>query len=710
MNTPLRAHSPKTILTLGACLLALSPLGACRKQKPDPDPKALSVQAAPGAERWEGSALELPARAPMVITMRPDAIIGGVSDLYEWFIAEPAMLGPNDSGVVRARELVNLRATLQEALGMNPLALKDWAGFGIAMDRDALFGLYALTPSGESFVDMVESELGAQVGVKEDGDLLAAMELYEGDPVVGLYSKLAREGRKAVVSAGARLVLPLSDEARALDSLDRLAQSVELARVMPEASSSLKRIYFIDRPEDIPALGVRAERGHLLVDVVYLPRLEATGERERREEVAAQLESAIKQAGRGLPNAPRPLGEPAIAMSMDQQGISKLSRYSGYQSALSQSLNAAASERDGELLFQLDRAIRAGYAWDVGAKGLSGFTYELHLGGEHEGKARQLGLHMSIFGARELKLPAVSRISAGLGLGARSVGASFDPLLFTGEQWKQWLGVEHPERILSAFDVDASESASLGVFVLALPRNIALLVANFEEMLKAELPLDIIPLYAQRDKIAQLEMVLPDSNLSRFASAPRVVGLVRIKQGIAPIDRDVVSAALRDTLHELLDQSEMAVLTPPDEQADGAAGEQEYDRAEALTPGAITRFEAPSSDPLSGLYYYYQREGDAPFIVFGYGVDEQGMQREVERLKSTTPALTPAREVARLRAQPAGLVQLARAYDPSLMSFPLDLDILARRVGALLVHVESGANDERVIQYGFELMRPDQLD
>ena len=539
--------------------------------------------------------------------------------------------------------------------------------------------------------------------------------------ILGLYSELSKKGRRAEANAGGRVIFALTDEARALDTLDRIMRAFETTRSRPSTGSDIKRIYYIDRAEDVPVMGVRTStsggKSYLLIDIVYVPRLDATSEETRRTEAAKRIEEALARTQKGHPDAPRPLDEPALAISLDQDGFSSISRYSGYQAALSRSLTSAANERDRELLVQLTDAVRGEYAWDVGTRGLTGFTYELHLGGMRDGQKRLLGTHMAIFGAHDLELPPNTSAGTNLALSSRSVGASFDPMIFTEERWKSWLGVEHPERILEAFDYDADGIASAWTYLLALPRNVALLAANFEEMIKAEAPIDVIPLYAHRDKIERVDVVLPGLSLSNFYAKPQVLGLVRLKPAVAPIDRDVVSAALRDTLHIMLGSEELEMLTPPTEgeepatetEETGSEEEDGHDYAKPLEAGKIAQMSTATSSKLSGMTYFYQRDGETPWILFGYGMEQAAFEAELTKARETqkSTTLSPA---ARLRAEPVGLVQLTAKYAPADEFGGFDLNILAQRIGPMLLSVESGASDQRAIRYGFDLMTPPTLD
>lgn len=696
---------------------AIAFTAGCRNKREDPSPTETKVKPAPGAERWEGAALELPGGAPMVLVVRSRALLSGVGSLYEWMISEPAMLGEGDTGIVRARELVNLREGFKQEVGMDVLSFEDWSRYGIDLDQPVHAGLYPLAESGKAFVKLVEDELVERLGIEDRKQMMASLESYTGDDkkILGLYSELSKKGRGAEANAGGRLIFSLSDEARALDTVDRMMGALEATRSRPSANSSFKRIYFIDRKEDIPVMGVRTERGYLLVDVVYVPRLDSTEEEARRTEATKRIEEAVARTKRGYPSAPRPLDEPALALALDQDGFSSISRYSGYQAALSRSLNSAASERDSELLLQLTDAIRGEYAWDVGTKGLSGFSYELHLGGERDGQKRLLGAHMTLFGEHGLELPPNTREGTDLALESRSIGTSFDPMIFTEARWKQWLGVEHPERILEAFDYDPDGIASAWTYLLALPRNVALLAANFEEMLKAEAPIDVIPLYAHRDKIERVDIVLPGLSLSNFYTKPHILGLVRLKPEVAPIDRDVVSAALRDTLYLMLDSDELEMLTPPDEvtsEEEAPAEEAEHDYAKPLAPNKVAPMSLATNSKLNGMTYFYQRDGETPWILFGYGMTSEEFDAEIANVRKRQDGTSEriSAPAARLRAEPVGLVQLTAKYAPKDEFGGLDLGILAQRIGPLLLSVESGASEQRAIRYGFDLMNPPELD
>lgn len=698
-------YARRAISLAGVLALCLA-LTSCKTTPTTPPEQPTTVaRLAPGAEGWSEQARLLPASAPIVLTGRPDELLRRGATLFDWLIAQPAMLGPGDEGEARVRSLIGLREAIVMDLGWDILSVKSWSKYGVDLSAPIHVGVYPLSSAGVEFVEDTEATLRARLG-QSSGDLATALAHYKGAPPVGLYSDLSRKGRNVEAALGARVVAKVGDEARALDMIDDLASSFEFARANSPASSSIKRLYYADRGHDVPVLSARVEDGSLLVDLFYIPAIAANDPAQRSIEIIKNVEQALATHEEGAPSAPAPLEDPSLALSLSQQNLSTIARFYGYQDALREASANAADERDAALVTALATITRGNKHWDTGAPEISGFTYELHTSGMFEGSVRQLGLEMNIFGTRDAKALEVPTTPVGLTLGTRSVGAAFDPAFFTGDSWKQWLGVSDPSRLLELLDYDESSNFSATLFLLSIPRNAALFVSNFDAMLKAEAPIDFLPLYAQRDKIARVEVAIPGLDLSNVLRNPRMLGLIVLEEDIEPLDRDLVSAALRDTLFFALEEVTPALQPPPE--APVSAAPEEFDAREPLEANQTTAFAAPASHPLSKMVYHYKRDAEQAHIIFGIGVTGAELDAELDALDEPGPQMQQRSFF--MRAEPAGLIQLASTYKPASLSF-IDPAILAQRVGPLIFAVEPRrANGADVLSYGFELLAPPQLD
>ena len=697
-------YARRAVFLAGVLALSLA-LTSCKTTPTEQPEQPAVVQLAPGAEGWSARARQLPANAPIVLTGRPDELLRRGAALFDWLIAQPAMLGPGDEGEARVRSLIGLREAIIADLGWDILSVKSWSKYGVDLSAPIHVGVYPLSSAGVEFVEGTEAELRERLG-QSSGDLATALNNYKGAPLVGLYSDLARKGRNAEAALGARIVAKVGDEARALDMIDDLAASFEFARANSPASSSIKRLYYADRGQDVPVLSARVEEGSLLVDLFYIPAVSSSDPTQRSIEIIKSVEQALTTHKEGAPSAPAPLEDPSLALSLNQKNLSTIARFYGYQDALRKASTNAADKRDEALITELAAITSGNKHWDTGAPGISGFTYELHTSGMFEGSARQLGLEMNIFGTRDAVEIEVPKTPVGLTLGTRSIGAAFDPAFFTGDTWKQWLGVSDPSRLLELLDYDESSSFSATLFLLSIPRNAALFVSNFDAMLKAEAPLDFLPLYAQRDKISRVEVAIPGLDLSNVLRNPRMLGLLVLEDGVEPLDRDLVSSALRDTLYFALEEAVPSVHSP--EAAPAQPDAEEFDAREPLEANKTTTFAAPASHPLSKMVYHYKRDAEQAHIIFGIGMTGAELDAELGALDRPGPQMQ--QRAFFMRAEPAGLIQLASTYKPASLSF-IDPAILAQRVGPLIFAVEpKQANGAEVLSYGFELLTPPQID
>lgn len=711
--------APRT-LGLAAAVAATLALGCDKNRKLDAPPQATGPKLAPGAARWAPSAQQLPQGAPVVLTARVDALVGGVGRLYEWLLAEPAMFGQGVEGEQRVRGLVNAREQLEEELGFDPLTPEAWERWGLDITRPAYLGIYPPAPRARSLSQDIEAAL--LEGLEVEGAAALEAKLEQGPAPTGLYSELSRLVREAQGPEGiARVVVALRDEARALDVIDSVASRLDWSR--GDQAVGISRLYYTSAEDGVMALVVRIEAGRMALDWLRLGRLDATAEDPRRAEALARAQALLKeQGGPGHPRAPAPLDpDAALSLSIDQDGYVRELRRRHYAEAVSAASAEAAADRDAALLRAVRSARRAGDPWRTEGLGLTGITYELAVGGEARLQERLFGLRMGLFASEGLEAPARAGAGPGLSVEQRILGVSLDPAVLLGPQWKKWLAPAQPGQaldLLEETDEGAPVSISAAAYLLSLPRNFAVVITSFEDIIRAQAPIDVLPLYAQREHLARLDLVVPGADLKTLRLRPRFLGLLLMRPGTEPLDRDAVSAALRDTLHMAWGQAEeLRVLPPPDggaaaEEA-GAAEEsppepESYDRAEPLESDRLRTFDAPAGHPLGQTMYYYARGAERPWILFGHGIDEEALRDELSALESGEGA--GQGQSVYMRAEPAGLVQLASTYRPASLSF-LDLAILAQRVGPLRLSVDAPTEDApHALRYSFELLAPPALE
>lgn len=692
------------VLCFGLCLTS------CRRTKPDQTPVETLV-IAPGAQGWEALTMQLPAGSPAVVRMRPDATIASMDAAFGWFITDPAMFGEGKQGEEFVKGFQALRTDIASSFGGDPLALATWSDLGVALDAPAYIGFHPLSNQGRKFVQQVEGELAGRLDLP-DLTLAEALKIRgEEIEVSGLYGAVNKASRHSNSALGVRVVLGLEDEARVLDHIDGVFSDESYVRVARVSDPAIRRVFFMDRNEDALTIVVRVEeQGKALVlDGFYTPTIKATGRDERQQEIMKSVSEVLARTPAGRAQAPAPSTSSVASFGMSQQGISEILRYISYREAIDNASSEAASRRDKQAYVMLGLSILQMSYWDTGARGIQGVNYELDVGGSFEQARRMFGFQMELFGEPGLAPPPVRTAARDLGVNESGVGLSMDPAMVFSEQWRTWLGPGEGVRLLDVlngqFNSEGKSDLENTLFVVELPRLFAQLMTVIEDELKEEIPVELIPVYAQREKILRVEAVAPGLDLSNMWRDPNFVLVLTLDPELSTLDRDALSAALRDTLYYTFDfTSEPAA---PSEDAPPAQPVESYKRAQALNPGSVSIFDAPATNALSEMYYYYERDGELPYIMLARGSQAKP---QIERVLATPATKNPATTGSfRMKLDPSMLLQLANSYEEAEFSI-VNLPILTQRVGPMLFNITPGTRqNDGVITYRFDLMAPSSL-
>jgi hypothetical protein len=688
----------RRLVCVAAALAAAGPVG-CKNNAADEEIKEAAAKAAlnPGAERWDGGALGLPAGSPVVVSARTGEVVRALDALYEWIVSEPAMLGAD--GEDKARALANLRETARTSLEMDLLDEAAWEGLGLDTARPMHLGLYPLSAASQKLTAQLEGAARAHLGAAEGDSLEDALAKWEeagSEP--GLHKALVALERAAPEErSGARVILPIDDEAQLLSSIDRAATQLQWRAAFSGSGQPLRRVFYEDDQGWIATARVQGDTLH--VDLFGATREDGLAKGSPAERVREVAEAALTARPAGYPAAPAAPGLPALAASLDQRGVSAWLRYSGVRLALERAKQSATSERDAEAARQLRSMARGLKYWDAGEPNLTGMTYGMLIGGDGASGARLVGGEMTLFGKRGLALPAQPKALASLSVGDRALGASLTASFLFGEDWRAWIGVEDTENLLEFGDTDGpvGTASMLG----SLPRNLAMLVSNFESTLARETALESVPIHQQRDRIERIEFATTGLSLSGFLLQPQYVALVTIKPEVEPVDRDAVSGSLRSTI------AAFAKLEPgEDEEASTEEEVSLLDSLRPLEPGKVARFDAKQ---LPEVTYFYERDASAPFIMIGNNLTEAELLAEVERARDKPTGEAMARSVY-LRAEPVGLVELWSTFRPQ-QTETINLNVLAQRVGPITLTVDASEREGTgALRYALELLRPPRLE
>ncbi len=690
--------------------------------------------APPGALLWADDGLLLPARSPLVASLRASEALYGINSLFSWLTQEPAMFV---DGEEVTRGIANMRTGIGQALDFDPLSARAWERLGIDLTATLRVALWPLDEAGERFVADTESLMRQSYEVTSSQSLLERLASSRDEGPDGtlaashaLYQPLKRLGEHEA-GFGVRLVIGIADEQALLKQLDRLMtkRGARVALTQDQGPAPLRRIYFTPA-SDGARVSAQVVGARMVLDLMIPTTAEQLPEGAPVvESVRAQVIARLKALKVGRPDAPAPQDSPVAALSFDQRGFSALMRYRTWRTALARAERAEARQREAQLADELALGASALQHWEVGAPGLTGFVYGLWSGPE---LTRHAGLRVSLFGDRRLAPVSTSAPGPGLGVSARSAGMSLDPALLFGKDWLAWVGMSDPARLLEDLlsdngDLDEHDA----LLFLPLLRNTLLVAQNAGVLLRQEAPLELIPLYNHRERITRVEIATTGLRLTGFMARPTVVALLGLKPELPLTDRDAVTGALRETLRafaSLRDDDDddargeegaeegassdaTAQASPPDAAAaspPSAAEAPARPMFEPFTAGAITPLTTDAADPLASLSYYYQREGDAPFVLLGYDLDAQTMAREVAQASAPERAARP--EALYARVEIVGLIEAMFTYDQ--LKFDLiDLNVLAQRLGPLVAHVASSSSrGVNTIHYGLDLMRPPSLD
>lgn len=721
-----------SLLRLMIACLSLTLLGGCPSSvKPKPDEAKAALVAPPGALRWDETARKLPARSPAVLTLRGSDLLHGIDQLYDWLVSDAEMFGPSGEQIVQS--LANIHDGFRSEWSFDPLTTRGWASQGLDLKRPIYVGLYPLQRQDEQALRQAEAQLRQAFELGGDEELQETLRRWSRAAPQGLYVKLAAASLEGGSPFALRLILPMEDEAVILGRLDRLAEQFKLRSALSDSGRALRRIFF-DPEVGGQVIAISVEGKDAIIDLFpsLMPRVEPG--QPVIEVVRAKVLEQLAQAPAGAPFAPMPMGRTGMSLSMDQHGLSQWVRREAYTRALKEASLAASDRRDAELLRHLQEASQVILTWSPGTPGLSGISYDLLLS-EQE---RLAGLRVSLFGARALKLPVAQPRQVSLELAQRSLGFGFDGALLFGAAWQGWLGVARATSLRDVLTYDRSEARgeqlktlSTMTYMASVWRNLTLLPINASALLRTMAPLEFLPLYAMRERIARVEMATPGLDLSGFLAKPQVVTLITLQPGLTPKEQDGVVASLMQTLNDI--DPDVSKDDDDDEQGpqiEPKDGEPKPDpepkpKSEpkpdaspvSVQPVAPIKTEvyedlklAPTH-PLKAGRYFYKRASDLKaqgWLVLGFNMGAEELGQEVARIQKSSN-LKP-NDALYLRVEPVGLVQLLSTYTPPQLA-SLDLNVLAQRLGPLLLSYKPATEEGvQVIHATIELGRPPSLD
>jgi hypothetical protein len=627
----------------------------------------------PGAESWQRHALLLPADAPVVFWARSDALFGGLSGLRAWLFAEPAMFGPNGEEMIAyAKSEWN---KVIAYLGMDPLAAESWQTLGLDTERDVYVGAYPVEDSrGEEFVAAFDEAMRAAFELDEDTDLLTAIDtmalLARGDLPRGLHRSVAAAAGEHAPIVGVRVVVPVADKSALLENVDRLMRGAEYVQVDEGEAAGQSQYYFHDLEGSWPGVLLRAGEDAAIFDIIQKHPGQAPffGSSDQRQEAVAELrarlETAVESVASGRPAAPKPPGTPAVGVAVDQEGAAHLAKLRGYRTALERAQIAAVGERDTLFLQDVRRSLKSSRNWEIASGKLSGVSYGLFTGDETGGEDEGFfSVSVTLFGARQDAALSVSPAPLSLGVEQRGMGLSLDLLPLSDEHWQSFIGVTNPGDVVDNF---TAADYDPGLFALSFPRSLAVLFTNAEKIFEERVTESVEPVLESIEAFRRLEIASAGIDMRGLRVRPRFVGLVLLDEDTSTDERQTLADAVGEALEAQEDMPE--------------------------------------------VFYHPEASAEVPYLFFSYGLDEAASKSELAKLSKNPESNQQAASTFFARTEPVALLSLVTQFDPDVFE-PIDVSILAQRLGALVFSVEPEEVDGvQTIRYEFSLERPPQLD
>lgn len=701
-------------LTTGALVAALAALlASCATGSGPSDETPTGTDSAPpppGAERWEEGALELPSRSPVVGVARLDALLENSRRFRSWIVDDPAMFGEDGDQFVR--QFRSGWNQLSRRIGFDPLSEGTPGRVGLDGSRPMYVGLYPAAATGTEFVDRVESAVRESAGLESDESLGPALrEMNSGDrETPSNLTSSVLEAVETSPTAGLRMVLPVSDATEFSRRLESAAKAVGYKAMSVEEIAELDRSSsgdtdgdrpkpkgFYSETSPWPAFLLRPDEEWLKIDILFRVSHEPSGGTGDRspDRLRSSLGELLADSGSGRPAAPRPEERPALAVAIDQKRTGTFIRMQAYRKALQSAARAAVDRRNQAFVRSLSRAATVGEDWSRGSDILTGSSYALYGVTADRDADHIFRMTSTLYGPSPSRRPDIDSIDVGLGVDDRGFGMAVDFDPFFDSAWQEWLGLEDASKFTESSDITDTHPIP---YAVSLPRNLAFVVASIDQTIREALPETVGEAYEQRHNLQRLEIATAGSDVQALRNQPKLVGLLTFDEDAAQEDIDAVLDTLPPLVKTIFDAanrqtSEDTSVEPP---------EASYPR------GELESFDLDPSHPAHPFFYFAQPKAGRAFVFFSHGIDRGAAADAVDSIEQGDRSPMNDRAFF-LRLEPATAVASLSAFDTEAFE-PLQLEILAQRIGALVVSVSPREADAaQTLRYELELRRPPDL-
>ncbi len=614
-----------------------------------------------GAEQWQGGAMLLPAGSPAVFSGRLDQLLDAATRFKAWLVAEPAMLGADGPRIARSIETGWGAATAY--LGVDPLLPRAWTERGLDPSRRLYVGMYPVHKDGRRFITSVETVIREEVGLAPGGHVSRALQTLAasgGQLPEGTHARILRNLEETSPVGGLRVVLPITSAREFSTTASSFAEGMGFRRFGREHGGDETTTRFWAEG-DVTAMSLRVEGEFAVIDLVF-PRF-AGGPRTTLDPqldlagTSADLDRALEEMPVGRPRAPAPPGAPAASVSFDQAGMHELVRLRGYWNSLEDLRSIGADRRDVELLGALVSAVSEADVWTVAADELTGTSFQLTV--EPSG-TRSLGtVQMTMYARRGLDPLDTSRELPTLDLSQRSASVGVDLATLRTPTWRSWFIGE------TAAEFNALEFTSMRPMHTLLPglRAGTLALSNLgDSQSGAAVSRPLATALREFAHVARFEVVGLAPDVTQLQQRPEILCAVVLNPDAPP---SAVADIQRAVGAALLEWAEPSAAQPV---------------FASLAPGV-------TSTVAMGSLAIRQHLIEGPehrVILFGVGVDDAQFDREIGPLGASRPL----HGVFQARLEPIALLSWLREGDAALFD-PVDVDILAQRLGALTLSYQS---------------------
>lgn len=634
--------------TKALCVMAALAVGCATT----PAPKAEVPVVQPGAERWEGRALELPAASPVVLTLRTQNLIRGLDEVLGW-AGDAGLYTDEGPGFDVTQKL------LRAYVGMGDDTFLSQRG--VNTRESILVGVTSLN-SGRNFVRDIDQILYKRFGA-DASNLITRLD--DAQNITGLHTEITQHVHAFPV-LGARIIIPATDGAKLGRFLEESLTTLGFKSIPGErlAEQNIQLNCRAMMTDELPlSFCVRTIADTVYVDAVIAR--EAAGRPDLTKTLLGAL-GELNTSKTGRPLAPLGAANADAQIAFDAAGMAELTRIVGYEDALAVASRESADSRDDALVTSMADQLMSAKTWSIQSDKMPGFSYALNLGTEEDGIA--FTFEMTYFLAHDVARLVVQPAKFGLGLNQRMLGAGVSASPFQDPSWRALMSIDEPTQLLEILSISDGNPV---YFYPAMPRLALVALHNMIASGPNSLnPLsDVMPVIAQLNRLEMAWLGDPDGN------NPKLLMLATIQPEATASDRLLVATHVADFGAALV----------------GFERNGPFEISQ--TPAAVPLVSAPG--------YVVSRQD---FVAIGLGLERDEFERE---LQSVRPA-EPSDEFVTMRAEPATWVPLLAHRYGVMKQF--DLPSLAQRLGPVTISAFPKTDGQtQTLRWRIEWKRPVRL-